>query len=597
MSDPLPVPQRLAASKLPPPLTEGPSQNFGAATASSMAAGAAGATTAPSSKTPSLGAVAPGSETASASASPPSAYTHREGVTGLAALTPGGMAPLQLPAASPASGSSQRSGSRGLETARSALRLAAPSRSYYSLSLAAQTDMSGYKTARGSSGILTSPLTHRGASSGALTSPLTQRGGLMSPLTQQGSAGAGVFAGVAGSSSSGGQPLTARGPLGSPLTHRGSTSVGLSLAAVFAGGTTPSHGMSFRASPMQRLVSHEVLVMDALQSRLVAQEVALAASQARPSRGGGDSSDDEDDENDDDADARVVAGDGDEMQGGIAGSRLQKRNSAFATGASGTSSDSSSGGATAAAAAAAAAGAMRKKRQARRGIRAAGADAAAVVSQLLVRSPGSDRGLPRPARAIDWESLASRPAAGEAKSDDVRAFLAEALGRNFLFSGLNARERRIVIDSMTLMEVPQGAALVEQGVALPGCFVVTDGQMDVIADGEVVDSLMPGTLHGELALLYAEDSPVTLRAAAPSSAYLLERDVFRSTVLVAAVAQHEEAKAFLRGVPLLSSLSDEQVGRLADACQRVTFAHADRIVQQGDPGHVFHIVASGRGSC
>lgn len=99
-----------------------------------------------------------------------------------------------------------------------------------------------------------------------------------------------------------------------------------------------------------------------------------------------------------------------------------------------------------------------------------------------------------------------------------------------------------------------------------------------------------------LLFFFAVCSPVTLRAAAPSSAYLLERDIFRSTVLVAAVAQHEEAKAFLRGVPLLSSLTDEQVGRLADACQRVTFAHADRIVQQGDPGNVFHIVASGRGA-
>jgi CRP/FNR family transcriptional regulator, cyclic AMP receptor protein len=57
---------------------------------------------------------------------------------------------------------------------------------------------------------------------------------------------------------------------------------------------------------------------------------------------------------------------------------------------------------------------------------------------------------------------------------------------------------------------------------------------------------------------------------------------------------HEENKAFLRRVPLLSSLSELQLGTLAAASVRRSFPKGRTIVAEGEPSQSLYILLSGR---
>lgn len=168
------------------------------------------------------------------------------------------------------------------------------------------------------------------------------------------------------------------------------------------------------------------------------------------------------------------------------------------------------------------------------------------------------------------------------------------LGRNFVFSSLTAEEKRVIVDAMDRVQVAAGQALIQQGDAGDRCYVVETGQLDVFVNNVPVGTLLPGAVCGELALLYGCPRAATVRAAFPSTLWALDRGTFRAIVLSSAVASYDEAKRFLRSVKVFANLSDGQIGRLAEALQRVEFKSGTRIINQGDIGAVFYLIQRGR---
>ncbi|HQY28304.1 MAG TPA: cyclic nucleotide-binding domain-containing protein, partial [Burkholderiaceae bacterium] len=57
---------------------------------------------------------------------------------------------------------------------------------------------------------------------------------------------------------------------------------------------------------------------------------------------------------------------------------------------------------------------------------------------------------------------------------------------------------------------------------------------------------------------------------------------------------HEENKAFLRRVPLLSSLNEQQLETLAAGSARRNFPKGRTIVSEGEPSQTLYILLSGR---
>jgi CRP/FNR family cyclic AMP-dependent transcriptional regulator len=83
-------------------------------------------------------------------------------------------------------------------------------------------------------------------------------------------------------------------------------------------------------------------------------------------------------------------------------------------------------------------------------------------------------------------------------TDDRRT---ELLGACRLFTGLPNDELRAIAGSAQEVEFPAGRVIARQGEVGTGFFVVVDGSVRVIRDGELLATLGPGEFFGELSIL------------------------------------------------------------------------------------------------
>jgi CRP/FNR family transcriptional regulator, cyclic AMP receptor protein len=84
-----------------------------------------------------------------------------------------------------------------------------------------------------------------------------------------------------------------------------------------------------------------------------------------------------------------------------------------------------------------------------------------------------------------------------------------------LFVGLSARELQLVARLSTEVRVPAGHVLTQQGDTGAEFFVVLDGDVDVVRQGEVIATRGAGSHLGEIALLGARPRTATLVATTP----------------------------------------------------------------------------------
>jgi len=91
----------------------------------------------------------------------------------------------------------------------------------------------------------------------------------------------------------------------------------------------------------------------------------------------------------------------------------------------------------------------------------------------------------------------------------------EHLAQVPLFEGLSSRELQLVARLSTEVRVPAGRVLAQQGDTGAEFFVVIDGDVDVVRQGEVIATRGAGSHLGEIALLGARPRTATLVATTP----------------------------------------------------------------------------------
>jgi len=83
-------------------------------------------------------------------------------------------------------------------------------------------------------------------------------------------------------------------------------------------------------------------------------------------------------------------------------------------------------------------------------------------------------------------------------TDDRRT---ELLGACRLFTGLEQEQLRAVAGSAQEVEYATGRVIARQGEVGTGFFIVVDGSVRVVRDGETLATLGPGEFFGELSVL------------------------------------------------------------------------------------------------
>ncbi|MFO8042864.1 MAG: cyclic nucleotide-binding domain-containing protein, partial [Alkalispirochaeta sp.] len=196
--------------------------------------------------------------------------------------------------------------------------------------------------------------------------------------------------------------------------------------------------------------------------------------------------------------------------------------------------------------------------------------------------------------------------------------LVEFLQEVPLFSNLPADTVEYLVERLRPFEVAAGAHLMEQGEEGDALYLLSSGRLEAVDEERDLrlGEITPGEIVGEAALLTDDPRSATVRAVTDARGYALDKSAFVSLLAqypheLKSVAElitrratglereqyrptHEEVVAFLRGVELFSSLSENVLGELAPHLQWFTLPRGETLLRQGEPGDQLYAVVSGR---
>jgi CRP-like cAMP-binding protein len=97
-----------------------------------------------------------------------------------------------------------------------------------------------------------------------------------------------------------------------------------------------------------------------------------------------------------------------------------------------------------------------------------------------------------------------------------------------LFAGLTLDQRATVAEACTEISVDAGTTLVKEGDFGHGAFAITAGSAEVVQDGDVLRTLGPGDMFGEIAVLSGGRRTATVVATTDMRLVtLLNRELWR----------------------------------------------------------------------
>lgn len=131
-----------------------------------------------------------------------------------------------------------------------------------------------------------------------------------------------------------------------------------------------------------------------------------------------------------------------------------------------------------------------------------------------------------------------------------------------MFSGLDAKEKQIVVDAMEEKKVFKNEAVIREGDQGDCLYVVGSGTLSCtkLFKGNTEPTFLKqygaGDAFGELALLYNAPRAASITSDEESTIYALDRQTFNHIVKDASIRKREKYENFLKSIPLLETMED-----------------------------------------
>eukprot|EP00102_Acyrthosiphon_pisum_P016182 XP_008187054.1 PREDICTED: cGMP-dependent protein kinase, isozyme 1 [Acyrthosiphon pisum] len=170
----------------------------------------------------------------------------------------------------------------------------------------------------------------------------------------------------------------------------------------------------------------------------------------------------------------------------------------------------------------------------------------AVSNQFLVPSPQSPQHRLDKKKGVSGEcSTATEtpiPFPKQSKPIKTKHLIKQALCKNQFLKNLNTNQISEIVDVMYTKDFEAGSYVIRKGD--PGCclYVADEGKLDVIQSGRVVDSIGPGDVFGEMAILYNCPRTASVRAVQDVKVWTLERVAYQQIMKTSAMRRFDERK-------------------------------------------------------
>jgi len=181
----------------------------------------------------------------------------------------------------------------------------------------------------------------------------------------------------------------------------------------------------------------------------------------------------------------------------------------------------------------------------------------------------------------------------ETKTDEQVKKLLGDFENNFLFEGIDIKQRKAVIRALTERPVQAGEYVIRQGDHGDFFYIIDSGRFGVYVrqdnrtssseglDGEEKVVFEGSGSFGELALMYDQPRAATVKALTNGMLWALDRKTFRRIIVYSSYQRRQLFKATLERIPMLTELTEEDRMNLVDCLKSRNFRDGEVIIEQG----------------
>lgn len=229
---------------------------------------------------------------------------------------------------------------------------------------------------------------------------------------------------------------------------------------------------------------------------------------------------------------------------------------------------------------------------------------AANIDQAFVASDPSRNRIKKKQAAVGLKSATpqTREAANATVSDREKtlrdkALISECLNSQFICATWTEEQKAFVVNSMKCFRLALGEVVFEQGQQAVHFFVVAEGELEIISNGQRIGVLRKGSSFGEQALLHNVARSCSVRTLTECTLWAVDRSAFQSFVAGVNAQHYEENKQFINSIPMFQVLTPQQKEDLLQALQSIQYPAGVKIVSEGEQGEVFFVIKDGTVVC
>ena len=187
-------------------------------------------------------------------------------------------------------------------------------------------------------------------------------------------------------------------------------------------------------------------------------------------------------------------------------------------------------------------------------------------------------------------------AASQALSPEEQEFIKTIVTAHsdFVLSHLEEREVSMLIEAMEKFKVSLGENIIKQGDVGDYLYILKEGSIRYVKDGDEIGIAGPGEVFGELALLYDCPRAATVVADTDCMLYRVSREIFRTIQASFILSNDDEARRLLKQTKLFQGFPDDIVNEMASCIFKKQFHKGDILIQKGEPVDEVYFIKTGR---
>uniref|UniRef100_A0A673AC95 cGMP-dependent protein kinase n=1 Tax=Sphaeramia orbicularis TaxID=375764 RepID=A0A673AC95_9TELE len=165
----------------------------------------------------------------------------------------------------------------------------------------------------------------------------------------------------------------------------------------------------------------------------------------------------------------------------------------------------------------------------------------------------------------------------------------EAILDNDFMKNLELSQIQEIVDCMYPVEYGKDSCIIKEGDV---------GSLVYVMEGKNIFELLctmgPGKVFGELAILYNCTRTATVKTLTNVKLWAIDRQCFQTIMMRTGLIKHTEYMEFLKSVPTFHGLQEDILSKLADVLEETHYEDGEYIIRQGARGDTFFIISKGK---